>query len=63
MTAEERSRIRRICYDSKRGNVPSSEDYKFVQAMHKKYPKEYSIISKAAAEEAMQDFQFWRGKK
>ncbi len=56
MTEEEKSKIYRICYDSKQGSSPSPEESQFLQKMFKKHPKEYRLVSREAAEAAIRDY-------
>jgi hypothetical protein len=56
MTAQEREKLYRICYDSKAGKGLSSlADQKFILDLFEKYPDEYREIHDKAAKQAVED--------
>lgn len=56
MTAQDRERLYRICYDSKAGRGLSSlADQKYIMDLFETYPDEYREIHDKAAKQAMED--------
>jgi len=56
MTAQEREKLYRICYDCKAGKGLSSlADQKFILDLFEQYPDEYREIHDKAAKQAVED--------
>jgi len=59
MTDEEKYKLHDLCYRCKLGYQPTTEESQWLQDTWNKDPKEYSVISNKAAEEAMATVNPW----
>ena len=59
MTSQERSRLKRLCYLSKRGFADgfSLDDVNFCHRLLKKFPDEYRKIQCEASDQAVSELQ------
>lgn len=56
MTEEEKARVHRICYASKRGQYVSPEDARFCERMFHTDPDGYGVVQKQASDESVGDW-------
>jgi len=56
VTDLQKERLYFICYKSKQGSRLSFEEERFLAEMHKKFPKDYRIVSNKAREQAVADY-------
>lgn len=55
MNSEERYKLYNICFKSKKGATLTSEETKWIELLHKKYPEEYREVQEKAAKDAMDE--------